>query len=94
MDQEIARLWRHAETQLAQRNAEAARAAFEAIVARELLDFCGLSWEPSCVAIERNTSAVATASTVQVREPIHQRSVGQWKRYERELEPLRRALRE
>lgn len=63
-------------------------------VAREVLDFCGLPWEPGCVAIERNTSAVATASTVQVREPIHQRSLGQWKRYERELEPLRRALDE
>lgn len=61
-------------------------------VAREALDFCGLAWEPACVAIEERTSAVATASTVQVREPIHQRSLGQWKRYEQWLEPLRQAL--
>ncbi len=61
-------------------------------IAREVLEFCGLPWEPACVAIEERLSAVATASTVQVREPIHQRSLGQWKRYEQWLETLRQAL--
>lgn len=61
-------------------------------VAKELLAFCGLPWEPGCVAIEQRTSAVSTASVVQVREPIHQRSLGQWKRYEQQLQPLRRLL--
>ena len=63
-------------------------------VAKEVLAFCGLPWEPGCVAIEQRTSAVSTASVVQVREPIHQRSLGQWKRYEQQLEPLRRTLDE
>jgi hypothetical protein len=29
---------------------------------------------------------------VQVREPAHTRSVGRWRRYEAQLEPLRRTL--
>ena len=61
-------------------------------VAREVLDFCGLAWDPSVVAIEARTGAVATASSVQMREPIHQRFIGQWRRYEDRLQPLRQAL--
>lgn len=63
-------------------------------VAREVLAFCGLPWEPGCVRVEQRSSASSTASTVQVREPIHARNVAQWKRYERQLEPLRRLLGE
>jgi hypothetical protein len=44
------------------------------------------------VAIEARTGAVATASSVQMREPIHQRFIGQWRRYEDRLQPLRQAL--
>ncbi|KAF1717657.1 sulfotransferase family protein [Pseudoxanthomonas yeongjuensis] len=61
-------------------------------VAREVLDFCGLAWDPSVVAIEARTGAVATASSVQMREPIHQRFIGQWRRYEDWLQPLRQTL--
>lgn len=60
--------------------------------ARRMLDFCGLDYEPQCVEIDRNASAVATASAVQVREKIHQRGHGQWRRYAAQLEPLRQAL--
>jgi hypothetical protein len=35
---------------------------------------------------------VATPSSAQVREPIHARALGQWRRYATRLEPLRRAL--
>jgi hypothetical protein len=35
---------------------------------------------------------VATASSAQVREPIHGRGVGAWRRYAAQLEPLRAAL--
>lgn len=61
-------------------------------VARQVLDFCGLAWMPGMVDIHRRRGAVATASTAQVREPIHNRFVGQWRRYETHLAPMRRCL--
>ena len=57
-----------------------------------MLDFCGLTRDPSVVAIEARTVAVATASSVQMREPIHQRFIGQWRRCGDRLQPLRQAL--
>ncbi len=74
--------------------------AYEQLVAdphgetRRLLRHCGLDWEDGCLAFERNPAAVATASAVQVREPIYARAVGRWRRYERELQPLIRLLAE
>ena len=61
-------------------------------VAREVLAFCGLPWDDAVLSPEQRTGAVATASTAQVREPIHARFVGQWRRYEAQLQPLREAL--
>lgn len=61
-------------------------------VSREVLDFCGLPWHEGLTAIENRTGTVATASAAQVREPIHQRYVGQWRRYESHLAPLRERL--
>src|SRR5690606_12680932 len=61
-------------------------------VAREVLAFCGLAWDGAVLAPEQRTGAVATASTAQVREPIHSRFVGQWRRYEAQLQPLRKQL--
>jgi hypothetical protein len=61
---------------------------------QRLLQHCGLEWEDGCLAFERNPAAVATASAVQVREPLHARSVGRWRHYERELQPLIRLLAE
>lgn len=45
---------------------------------RQLLEFCDLPWEPACLHMESNTSPVSTASKMQVREPINQKSVGRW----------------
>ena len=59
---------------------------------RKVLTFCGLDWEPGCADITRNRSAVSTLSALQVREPIHARFVDSWRRYERQLAPLARAL--
>ena len=61
---------------------------------RALLAACDLSWDPACLSFERNEAPVATASAVQVREPIHARSVQRWKRYATELAPLRDLLRQ
>lgn len=55
---------------------------------RRILDFCGLAWEPGCVDPRGNQRAVNTASSAQVREPVHQRGIGAWRRYEAELAPL------
>lgn len=59
---------------------------------RELLGFCGLAYEPACLDTAGNESPVATLSSAQVRMPIHRRSLGEWHRYERQLQPLRHAL--
>lgn len=63
-----------------------------ATVASEVFAFCGLDDEPGCVDLARNASPSATLSSAQVREPIHRRSLGEWRRYERQLQPLRAAL--
>lgn len=55
---------------------------------RRLLDFCGLAWDPACLAFQRNESRVATASAVQVRAPLYASSVRRWERYRSELGPL------
>ncbi|WP_337840776.1 sulfotransferase [Rheinheimera sp.] len=57
-----------------------------------LLQFCGLSAEPGCFISERNTSPVATASKVQVREAIHTKAIGRWARYQPAIDPLLQAL--
>lgn len=61
-------------------------------VARKVAAFCGLDWDPACIAVERRSAPSSTASAVQVREPIHARFVSQWKHYAAQLEPLRVAL--
>jgi tetratricopeptide (TPR) repeat protein len=55
--------------------------------AQKLIAYCGLEWEEACSHFEKNKSAVATASSVQVREPVHSRSIGRWKMYEKQLAP-------
>jgi tetratricopeptide (TPR) repeat protein len=61
-------------------------------VVREVLRFCDLPYEPGCTDIGRNPSPVSTISSLQVREPIHRRAVGAWRRYATGLQPLRQAL--
>lgn len=60
--------------------------------ARSLIEFLELPWEDACLHFHRQKAAVATASAVQVRQPAHTKSVGRWRRYERQLEPMRREL--
>ncbi len=57
-------------------------------VARRLIDACGLPWEPACLEFHRTERPVRTASVMQVRQPVYQRSVARWKHYETELEEL------
>jgi hypothetical protein len=57
-------------------------------VARRLVAWCGLAWEPACLAFHANRRPVRTASVSQVRQPIYQRSVARWKHYENTLDAL------
>ena len=61
---------------------------------RQLLEFCGLDWDPSCLDFHDNAAPVATASAVQVRTPMNSGSVHRWKRYGPELAALRSLLEE
>jgi hypothetical protein len=57
-------------------------------VARRLVRWCGLEWEPGCLRFHEGKRPVQTASVSQVRQPIYQRSVARWKHYEQALGPL------
>ena len=60
--------------------------------ARKLIGALKLPWEDACLNFHESTSGVATASSVQVREPAHTRSIGRWRRYETELSPMMNEL--
>lgn len=57
-------------------------------MARRLVSWCGLGWEPACLAFHEGKRPVRTASVTQVRQPIYTRSVARWKHYEPALAPL------
>jgi hypothetical protein len=60
--------------------------------ARRLLDYCGLAWQDGCLRFHENPEASTTASALQVRQPIYSHSVGRWRNYAKQLEPLRARL--
>jgi tetratricopeptide (TPR) repeat protein len=59
---------------------------------RRLLEHLGLGFQAACLAPEENDASSRTASRIQIREGIHRRSVGRWKRFERHLAGLREYL--
>lgn len=59
---------------------------------RKLLDFCGLQWDPACLAFHKTERAVATASVTQVRQPLYKTAQGRAAKFSRQLEPLARAM--
>ncbi|MCZ8369281.1 MAG: sulfotransferase [Porphyrobacter sp.] len=59
---------------------------------RAMLDYLGLPFEEACMEFHRNTRAVRTASSEQVRRPINRDGMGQWEPYAQWLGPLRAAL--
>ncbi len=61
-------------------------------MARRLLAWCGLEWEPKCLEFQQTKRPVSTASTVQVRQPVFTTSVGRWKHYEQTLAKLLSAI--
>ena len=57
-----------------------------------LLAFCGLAWEEACLSFHDQAAPVATASSVQVRQPLYATSVGRWRRHGDALAPMRAIL--
>jgi tetratricopeptide (TPR) repeat protein len=62
--------------------------------ARKLIAHLGLPWDARCEAFHDNRSPSMTGSATQVRRPVYATSIGRWKEFARELEPLRRVLAE
>lgn len=61
-------------------------------VARELVGDLRLDWEDACLEFHRNESAAMTGSAAQVRQKVYSSSVGRWKDYEQELQPVVKSL--
>jgi tetratricopeptide (TPR) repeat protein len=59
---------------------------------QRLLDFCGLDWEDACAQFHQSAEPSTTASAAQVRQPIYDSSVAQWRHYADQLSELRRLL--
>ncbi|MCY4094793.1 MAG: sulfotransferase [Gammaproteobacteria bacterium] len=57
-----------------------------------ILDYCELPFESSCVEFHRNTRAVRTPSSEQVRQPIYREALEQWRHFEPWLTPLKESL--
>ena len=54
---------------------------------RRLLDYVGLPFEAECLDFHRNPAAVMTNS-LQVRQPLYDSSLNQWRNYAAQLAPL------
>jgi Flp pilus assembly protein TadD len=56
---------------------------------RRVIEFLELDWDERCLNFQDTQRAVATASTWQVRQKMHQGSVQRWRRYRKHIGPLR-----
>jgi tetratricopeptide (TPR) repeat protein len=56
--------------------------------ARELVAFCGLTWNDACLHYTSSPRQVRTASAAQVRVAPHTAAIGRWRRYGLHIEPL------
>jgi tetratricopeptide (TPR) repeat protein len=74
------------------------RVEYEDVVAdtepqvRRILDYCALPFEDSCLNFHQTERAVRTASSEQVRQPIYQSGLQQWRHFEPWLGELKTAL--
>jgi tetratricopeptide (TPR) repeat protein len=57
-------------------------------VIKTCLEFMNLKMDKACLEFYRNERRVFTASTDQVREKINKKSIGKWKKFKKELQPL------
>lgn len=57
-------------------------------MARQMLDYIGVNWEPQVLNFSELERPVKTASVWQVRQPIYKTSAAKWLRYQEHLAPL------
>ena len=55
---------------------------------RELLNFCNVEFENSCLDFHKSKRPVKTASSEQVRQPMYKTGLGYWKNYRNNLDIL------
>ena len=56
--------------------------------AKALFEYLNLQWDERYLEVDKNSSAVGTASTAQVRQPIYTSSLEKWKNYQQQLQPM------
>lgn len=61
-------------------------------MARKIIDFCGLDWDPTCLRFWENKRTILTHSSDQVRQPIYDTAKGRHVAWGDLLDPLREAL--
>jgi len=61
-------------------------------VSKRIADYVGFAWSEDLIKVQDSVVPCSTASAAQVREPIYTSSVGLWRNFETELEPLKRIL--
>jgi tetratricopeptide (TPR) repeat protein len=59
---------------------------------RQILEFCGLSFESACVEFYKTDRTICTPSSEQVRQPIFREALSQWRNYEPWLGQLKDSL--
>ncbi len=61
-------------------------------VSKQIADYVGFDWSKELIEIQDSTLPCSTASAAQVRKPISTSSIGLWRNFEDELEPVRLKL--
>lgn len=61
---------------------------------RSVLAFCELPWDSACLRPQDNPAPVRTPNSWQVREPVYTSSIGYWRHYAHDLQPLGAMLAE
>ena len=59
---------------------------------RQLLKYCDLEFEESCLNFYKTKRTVRTPSSEQVRQPIYKKGIGQWNNFEPWLGDLKKTL--
>lgn len=59
---------------------------------RAIADYCELEWSPEMAAPEGSSAPTLTMSASQIRQPVHQRSIGGWRAQADELAEFLEAL--
>ncbi len=54
----------------------------------DVITAADLDWHDDCLQFYNYKRSISTASDLQVREPLHTRSINSWKNYEKYLEPF------